>query len=75
MWLTKQGSRGYIREQWDERTLHLEIFQAVLLAGDAKLLGDFGCHSGLMMSVYLTLPLIRDFQVGMSMCSSMLKPS
>ena len=75
MRLTKQGSRGYVREQWDERTLHLEIFQAVLLAGDAKLLGDFGCHSSLMMSVYLTLPLIRDFQVGMSMCSSMLKPS
>ena len=75
MRLTKQGSRGYVQEQWDERTLHLEIFQAVLLAGDAKLLGDFGCHSGLMMSVYLTLPLIRDFQVGMSMCSSMLKPS
>ena len=75
MRLTKQGSRGYVREQWDERTLHLEIFQAVLLAGDSKLLGDFGCHSSLMMSVYLTLPLIRDFQVGMSMYSSMLKPS
>lgn len=32
----------------------MEIFQAVLEAGDTELLWDFGCHSSLMMSLHLS---------------------